>query len=305
LVILACWASGCATLGDRGQALVPTRYQVRTGPFLIYSSTPIPADSPSVRCLRSLETDLVSKLDYHARADEGPVEIYVLSDRNAFEHFLRFYFPELPQRRAFFLAQGSRRVVYTYLSNRLDEDLRHEATHALVRGCYGDLPLWLDEGLAEYFETQSGANEAQHEHLARIPDDLKHGWAPDLPRLESLTDIHQMTPRDYREAWAWVHLMLSSGPPVDSLLVNYLDEGRNGTRKSTLSQLLTARGTTAKSLVTHLQSISAREVARKPDPPPQESLFRLQDRGPEPLAGNAPLPPRAGLFRRITSWLGF
>ena len=45
----------------------------------------------------------------------------MLNDRNAFTHFLKFYFPELPPRRAFFLAQGSRRVVYTYLSNRLEE----------------------------------------------------------------------------------------------------------------------------------------------------------------------------------------
>jgi hypothetical protein len=125
LVVLPGFALGCATMGDRSQALVPTLYQVRTGPFLIYSNTPIPADSPSVRCLQSLESDLASKLDYHARPDEDPVEIYVLQDRNAFTHFLKFYYPELPPRRAFFLAQGSRRVVYTYLSARLDEDLRH------------------------------------------------------------------------------------------------------------------------------------------------------------------------------------
>ena len=152
-------------MGDRGQTLVPTRYQVRTGPFLIYSNTPIATDSPAIRCLHALETDLTTHLGYHSRAEEEPVEIYVLGDRNAYTHFLKFYYPELPPRRAFFLAQGDRRVVYTYLSDRLEEDLRHEATHALLRGCYGDLPLWLDEGLAEYFETHPDAIDAQDEHL--------------------------------------------------------------------------------------------------------------------------------------------
>ena len=123
---------GCATMADRGQSLVPTRYQVRTGPFLIYSNTPISSDWPAIRCLHSLETDLSNHLGYHSRADEEPVEIYVLSSRNAYTHFLRFYYPELPPRRAFFLAQGDRRVVYTYLSDRLEEDLRHESTHALA-----------------------------------------------------------------------------------------------------------------------------------------------------------------------------
>ena len=205
--------------------MYPTRYQVRTGPFLVYSSTPIAADSPAIRCLRSLETDLGSRLDYHPRPDEEPVEIYVLSDRNAYTHFLKFYYPELPPRRAFFLSQGERRVVYTYLSDRLEEDLRHEATHALVRGCYGDLPLWLDEGLAEYFETRTDTLDVQDEHMAKLPEDLKKGWTPDLPRLESLTDIHEMTPRDYRESWAWVHLMLEGGPQGKSLLIDYLNQG--------------------------------------------------------------------------------
>ena len=76
----------------------------------------------------------------------------MLDDRSSFLHLLRYYFPELPPRRAFFLAQGDQRIVYTYLGPRLEEDLRHEATHALLRGRFGDVPLWLDEGLAEYFE---------------------------------------------------------------------------------------------------------------------------------------------------------
>ena len=293
-------------MGDRGKALVPTRYQLRTGPFLISSNTPIPADSASVRCLQSLESDLASRLDYHARPGEDPVEIYVLDDRGAFDHFLKFYYPELPPRRAFFLAHGDRRVVYTYQSPRLDEDLRHEATHALVRGCYGDLPLWLDEGLAEYFETRTDALDAQQEHLARIPSDLKNGWVPDLPRLESLREIHQMTPRDYRESWAWVHLMLSEGPLGTSPLIDYLEEGRGGdaSRRRPLSEVLAARGMTSKSLLAHIDAMESHVLVRKPEPPAQERLIRLQNRGPEPVVVLPP-PPKPGLFRRIGTWLGF
>jgi hypothetical protein len=306
LTIALVWlAPGCAIMGDRGQALVPTRYQVRTGPFLIYSNTPIPANSPSVQCLQSLQCDLSAKLAYRPRSDEDPVEIYVLADRNAYAHFLKFYYPELPPRRAFFLAQESRRVIYTYQSNRLEEDLRHEATHALVRGCYGDLPLWLDEGLAEYFETPVDAIDAQHEHLARIPEDLKGGWVPDLSHLESLTGIHQMSPRDYREAWAWVHLMLSNELPGSSPLLDYLKEGRNGPAAQSLAQIVKARGATSKTLVAHIQTLQSRVVARKPEPPSQEQFVRLQDRVAEsPVATNS-VPPRVSFLRRLGSWLGF
>jgi hypothetical protein len=303
-------AIGCAAMGDRGKALVPTRYQTRTGPFLISSNTPIPADSGTVRCLQSLERDLAARLNYHARTDDDPVEIYVLDDRNAFTHFLKFYYPELPPRRAFFLAQEDRRVVYTYQSPRLDEDLRHEATHALVRGSYGDVPLWLDEGLAEYFETPTDAPDAQQEHLAKIPDDLKDGWTPDLPRLETLTDIRQMTPRDYRESWAWVHLMLSGGPPGESPLIDYLEEGRgrDGARRRPLSQALAARGTTTTSLLAHIESMRSHVAVRKPEPAAaagaSDRLIRLQDRGPEPVVVAQPPPPKPGFFRRIGMMLG-
>ena len=177
---LRCSALGCATLGDRGQTLVPTRYKLRTGPFVVYSNTP-DRGRFAVDPLPALAGDRPHRPPgLSPRAGEEPVEIYVLNDRNAFTHFLKFYYPELPPRRAFFLAQGDRRVVYTYLSDRLEEDLRHEATHALLRGCYGDLPLWLDEGLAEYFETHPDMFDAQDEHLAKLPDDLKNGWTPDL-----------------------------------------------------------------------------------------------------------------------------
>ena len=76
-----------------------------------------------------------------------------------------------------------------------------------------------------------------------------------------------------------VHLMLGGVRPSDSLRVSYLNQGRKDTGGNTLSQILAARGTTAKSLVAHLQSIGLLVVARKPPASPQERLFRLQDRG--------------------------
>ena len=305
---------GCATLGDRGETLVPTRYKLSTGPFVVYSNTPIAADSPAIRCLHSLETDLATRLASRAGAEEEPVEIYVLSDRNAYTHFLKFYYPELPPRRAFFLAQGERRVVYTYLSDRLEEDLRHEATHALLRGSYGDLPLWLDEGLAEYFETHPDTFDAQDEHLAKLPDDLKKGWTPDLPRLESLTDIHQMTPRDYRESWAWVHLLLADSQVGKPLLIDYLNQGRARSAASAPLSAPLRAAPRAKpcSLTWKLCNLG---YWRKPEPPSQDRLIRfqdrpadLQDRAVEPAltrVTTAPAPvPRPSLLRRIGAFFG-
>jgi hypothetical protein len=300
VLALALASSSCATLLDRGQPLVPTRHQVRSGPFLIFSNSPIAEEPQALNCLKALERDLAQKLDFHPSAQSRPVEIYVLDDRNSFAHFLKFYFPELPPRRAFFLAQGEQRVVYTYSSPRLEEDLRHEATHALLHGSFGALPLWLDEGLAEYFETDLSRPDAERERIEQIESDLAGGWSPDLARLQSLTEIRQMTPRDYREAWAWVHLLLNGSAQGKSYLRASLAEFGMRPDRLRLDQRLAEAGATKERLLPHLKTLDSRAIAAKGTP--GAPSVRLQD---YPSEAAPPGSDPRGFFRRIRDWLGF
>ena len=221
-VLAALAVVGCATLGgDPGQPLVPTRFETRTGPFAVFTNTAIPADAPEIRSLRSLERDLTTSLGIRVAPDGPRIEVYILKDREAFTHFLTFYYPELPPRRAFFLAQEPRRVIYAFHNERLEEDLRHEATHALLHVAFGDLPLWLDEGLAEYFEGPDGRQGLNPEHMARLPDDFANRLAarpgtarnaqerpryvaPRLPRVVGLgpLPLERQSPRQGRAAGA-------------------------------------------------------------------------------------------------------
>ena len=43
----------------------------------------------------------------------------------------------------------------------------------------------------------------------------------DLDRLERLEEVHQMSPAEYRESWAWVHLMLRSTPQANKALLDW------------------------------------------------------------------------------------
>lgn len=305
LPLVFCLAAliGCATTGHRSSSLLPTAHQLKTGPFVIYSNTAIDGDSPPVRALESLQADLASALDCRAEDAENPIEIYVLDDRSAFLHLLRYYFPELPPRRAFFLARGEERMVYTYNGPMLEEDLRHEASHALLRGRFGDVPLWLDEGLAEYFEAGPDDLLDRRDRLARLNADLKTGWSPNIERLETLVDVHQMSPRDYREAWAWVDLMLGGPTPQNVALVDFLDRRRGAVQAEPLSKLLKTTGADDAALLAHLGVEPPPVVARKPhsNERSQERVIRFQDRAADPQY--AP-PRRVGLIRRVASMLG-
>jgi hypothetical protein len=286
---------GCATLGEPGESLVPTRYRTRTGPYAVFSNFPIAADAPAIRSLHSLEQDIEANLGVRVNADEPPVEVYILNDRPSFTHFLKFYYPDLPSRRAFFLAQGTQRVVFTFMGERLEEDLRHEATHALLNVAYGDLPLWLDEGLAEYFEGPDAHRGLNAEHLGRLPKDLAGGWQPDLARLETLKTVSQMTPRDYRESWAWVHFLLNGSNAGKSDLLAYLADLHGEAPPTPLSARLRGRDELAsRNMVAHLGRLRELPVVAGPTGP--ATTVRLQDNA---LEAARPQGQRRGFFGRI------
>jgi hypothetical protein len=221
-----CLFLGCATTGNTQNPIVPTRFETRIGPYVVYTHSALATDAPMIRHLQSLERQVEATLGVRVDSGDQPIEIYVLSDQQTFDYFLKTYYPELPSRRAFFLAQGSRQVVYTYFNPQLEIDLRHEATHALLHLAMADLPLWLDEGLAEYFEVPEAKRGVNSEHLAKIPTDIASGWTPDIARLEGLKDVRQLSPRDYRESWGWVHYLLHGSPTGRAVLLGYLADLR-------------------------------------------------------------------------------
>jgi hypothetical protein len=125
---------------------------------------------------------------------------------------------------------GEELLVFTYDSKRLMQDLRHELTHALLHGVIKEVPQWLDEGLAEYFELPPPREGVNSEHVERLRSDLANRRARlSLARLEKLTQVHQMHPAEYRESWAWVYLMLRGNKPeAKEMLLRYLHQLRTG-----------------------------------------------------------------------------
>ena len=161
------------------------------------------------------------------------------------------------------------------MGDDLKEDLRHEATHALLHSSMPTTPMWLDEGLAEYFEVGPDCETGKPEHIAALKAATAKGWKPDLERLESLHDLQQMTAADYRESWLWVDYLLHRTPTTKRVLVDYLAALRRGESSPLLARLKEADPTFESGIKRHLASLSSSDAL-----PPAEDFYPRHPAGP-------------------------
>jgi hypothetical protein len=200
---------------------LPDAHQVPAGQLVFYSDFDLPADHRLVRELTA-ERDDVSRTLGLACSNE-PIAVYLFRDAERYEEFLKCKFPNVPSRRAFFLETDTRLAVYAHWNDRVAEDLRHEVAHGYMHSVVPKMPLWLDEGLAEYFEVPHGLQGLNRPHVDLLSDMAQHEhWRPNLPRLEKLTEAAQMDQRDYAESWAWVYFFLNSPLERRQILTSYL-----------------------------------------------------------------------------------
>lgn len=216
---------------DRDPTPPPGKNQVRVSQFLFISDSDLKGERDLFNELARLRDQVYKELKLPE--SQTLVQVYVFEDREHYEQYMRAKYPDLPKRRAFFIQQprsvggAEDLLVFTYRGERIREDLRHELTHALLHSVLKAVPLWLDEGLAEYFEVPPECQGVNFAHLDQIRRG-EHGlFRPELSRLEQISQVHNMTPAEYREAWAWVHLMLRGRPDGKAVLVKYLQQLRN------------------------------------------------------------------------------
>lgn len=208
----------------------PARYSFRIAPYVFRSDFEINRDQPLFVELAQLRDQVQKELLLPPSSTQ--VDVFLFESRERYERYMKENYPELPPRRAFFVAQPRTiggvedLLVFTYWGDRIRQDLRHELTHALLHSVIKDVPLWLDEGLAEYFELPPENQGVNAGHLENLRKALTGPSRVNLARLEGLTKVEDMNPAEYRESWAWVHLMLRTKPEAKTALLSYLQQLR-------------------------------------------------------------------------------
>jgi hypothetical protein len=228
---------------EKEEALArPARYSFRVSQYVFYSDFEIKRDQPIFRELSDLRDQVFKELQLQPPGSDTLIHVYLFGDQDSYERFIQAKWPKLPNRRAFFmegqpagLGKKGELVVYTFWSDRIQLDLRHELTHALLHSVLKDVPLWLDEGLAEYYELPPSWHGFNRKHVQVMRDKGVH---PDLARLEQLSEVEDMDSDRYREAWAWVYLMLRGNPRAKEVLLAYLQQLRTKTNPGPLQPRL-------------------------------------------------------------------
>lgn len=200
--------------------ILPSRSQLTLDQLVIASDTPLPQHHRLLQELRAQRGQVSTKLALPT-SDE-PIHVYLFPTAEKLESYLRVHYPGLPKRRAFFVESDTRLSVFAYWGDRVAEDLRHEVAHGYLHAVVPNLPLWLDEGLAEYFEVARGQAGVNRAHLDLLTGEGATSWRPDLARLEQLHDTAEMTQAEYAQSWAWVHFLLESSPERLEILRGHL-----------------------------------------------------------------------------------
>lgn len=211
-------------------------FQEIYGAFKVHSDFAIQDKKLLHDTLDHLKSDVaeVLRLPNH----ETLIHIVLFASHTEYTRYMQHYFPSIVARRAIYLQDRGPGMLFTSWHDDIQTDLRHEATHALLNQGGAQLPLWLDEGLAEYFEVDRDKRYAQATYLAEVTERVQRGLVPSLVELEQIQRIENFADDHYRDSWAWVHLLLHRRQQTRQLLLDYLSRTKSKTPQPPLSRLL-------------------------------------------------------------------
>lgn len=204
--------------------------------------------------LGDLQTDIEESLGLSCCDDE--IQVHLFRNKASYQRYLAIRVPDGTKRQALYMPGTDAGRIYAYRHRGMATDVRHETTHALLKNALPYVPLWLDEGLAEYFEVPAAERDQGDGHLAEIRRSMRLGWKPDLPRLEAKREFLEMGAKDYRDAWGVIHFLLHGPPAAQRVLRRHLEEIDSGAEPTRVSVLLQqAFPDYEQEIVRHLKSL--------------------------------------------------
>lgn len=203
-------------------ALLP--YSMTLGRVVCESNFPFDSVQGLQAEIVQLQIDLVNYLGIPEAREK--IVLCLFKDETSYRDFIKTVFPGAPQDRpALYVRQGENPgVLMVQKDDKMIVNIRHEMTHAYLNSTLRHVPIWLDEGLAKYFETPPGERGFRNPYLKIAEENISGFFSspPSLARLEKLTRVDEMRAKEYRESWSWVHFLIHYSRDTHYLLVRYL-----------------------------------------------------------------------------------
>jgi tetratricopeptide (TPR) repeat protein len=168
-----------------------------------------------------------------------PTYIYVFKNGAAFRPYQRIYAGRPLESGGFFLSTQLANYVAINGDQRGDERaiIYHEYLHYVLRNQYASLPLWLNEGLAEYYSTfEATSTEAKIglpvvEHIVWLRKNPLIPLASLFAVEEGSKEYNESSRRGgfYAQSWALVHYLISGNPERRRQASEYLRLAQAGT----------------------------------------------------------------------------
>ena len=176
-----------------------------------------------------------------AEREPVPTIVVVFGSQRAFEPYRPRYNGKPVELSGLFVSSGDQNIVALALEDR-DQALRvifHEYAHIVITSIAREIPIWLSEGLAEYYSTFSLREEgraaivglAPVEHVMRLRRESLIPHAELLAVQASSQMYNEGRRRNvfYAQSWAVVHLLTWGLPDRSKQLSRYIAETASGT----------------------------------------------------------------------------
>lgn len=167
-----------------------------------------------------------------------PTRVYVFAGERAFRPYREAAFGPGKDVAGFFFDTRDASLIALQSGARSDpyRTIYHEAMHELVTANYGDVPVWLGEGLAELYSTfrldggKAIVGLPVGEHIEWLEEaawmSLPQLFAVDLASREYNENLRAGTL--YAQSWGLVHFLMLGPPERRAQLPKFLDALRAG-----------------------------------------------------------------------------
>lgn len=236
LLLIGIAIGQCCVMPDSGQAS-DWADEFTAGNFVFRSEFPLSDVQDLLDDIEQLQQEFEQALNLECSDRE--IQIHLFRTKYSYRRHLSVRVPQGMKRQAFYMPGTDAGRIYAYRHREMDTDVRHEVTHALLRNALPYVPLWIDEGLAEYFEVPAVRRKQGNGHAADLRTAIRaSGWKPDLTYLEAKKDFLEMRGQEYRDSWGLIYFFLQGPPDAQEAFKDYLHGIENGDVPEPLSKTL-------------------------------------------------------------------